>query len=50
MGSKPKLEVLGAGSKVTIMDHLSRTKEVMEVDDPLSVPESLSKNWKIGET
>ncbi|QDZ19567.1 alpha subunit of anthranilate synthase [Chloropicon primus] len=50
IGSKPKVEILGSGSKVTVMNHLSRTKEVLDVKDPLSVPEQLSKDWKIGET
>ena len=29
IGSKPKLEVLGAGSKVTVMNHIKGTREVM---------------------
>jgi len=50
MGSKPKMEVLGSGSKVTVMNHVKGTREVLDVNDPLSVPEKLSENWQIGET
>lgn len=44
------MEVLGAGSKVTVMNHVSGTREILDVNDPLSVPEKLSENWQIGET
>jgi anthranilate synthase component 1 len=50
VGSKPKMEVLGAGSKVTVMNHAKESREVLSVSDPLSVPERLSENWQIGDT
>lgn len=46
VGSHPKVEIVAKENKVTILDHESGTVTEKFVEDPMTIPRSLSEGWR----
>lgn len=46
VGSQPAIEVLAKENKVTILDHSSGKIVEKMVEDPMTVPRSISESWR----
>lgn len=46
VGSHPTMEIVAKENKVTIFDHESGTVTEKLVDDPMTVPRSISEGWR----
>ncbi|GFR49083.1 hypothetical protein Agub_g11111 [Astrephomene gubernaculifera] len=46
LGSAPALEVVATREQVVLLDHVAGTRTVSSMQDPMQLPESLSRNWR----
>ena len=46
LGAQPAVEVLAKENKVTILDHASGKIVERFVEDPMTVPRSISESWR----
>ncbi|GLC33428.1 hypothetical protein PLESTM_000070200 [Pleodorina starrii] len=46
LGSCPALEVVATRDRVVLLDHEAGSRTVTHMDDPMQLPESLSRNWR----
>ena len=46
MGAQPALEVIARQGRVTVLDHVKRSRTVREVADPMQVAIDISSSWK----
>ncbi|XAR71940.1 Anthranilate synthase [Bertholletia excelsa] len=46
VGAQPAMEIVAKENKVTILDHENGCLSEQVVDDPMSIPRSISESWK----
>jgi len=46
VGAMPAKEIVATQKRVVVMDHEAGTSEVSEIDDPMLVPENITRSWK----